>query len=326
MRYAKLCTLVLQHDYFKDTEIKRLSVEPTTQTKFFMRNLNLIHRGLDNGFTLGCLEKDKKKLRTLRKGEKLTFLVTTTDGYFDNFTNYPVRKMNEISYLTTKNGTSLSKKETVSIEDRMVCFPNKFVYNFSDFNDNKTVLIKNNNVEVVSELPKQARTPINLANEEEGRFSIHEGESEVQVFYTLQHIPRGLIAVIDIFIEDLLSEEERQYAVFFESRKVIWAYYFVNYKDNVVYEKLSIEPLRKGDKVPFSTPEIVTIHTGQSAIKIVSEKPIKVQENAENRFQLKALKKNTQERTTLQLPIPSFKEIVVDKESRQLIAKMFLKI
>ena len=51
-----------------------------------------------------------------------------------------------------------------------------------------------------------------------------------------------------------------------------------------------------------------------------------IQENLPFRFQLKALKQNTQERITVQLPNPTYKNLTVDKTSKAVFAQIFMKI
>lgn len=332
LRYKTLCSLAVSHDYFKGGDIKRLFIEPTLETRLWLRNNRLIYRQKPNGFLLGYLNKDSSRFVSNKfNKEKLSFVISTTDNYFDTYSSYKFRRMNEIIYLSNQNeGISLSKNDTVSNEDKIPCFPPRFIYNISDNflekDDNKPVVIRDYNMNDVWEATNNQRLTINLAGNENGIYHIQLGKKNIESFYLLPKVPRGIIGVVDLYVKDIPIEDEIKYEVRFGAKEAIWRYYFVQYKASSVYERIKIEPVKKGLKVPFSSPKEVIIHSGQKAIMIESKRPIVVQENAPYRFQLKAFKKNTQERITVQLPNPSYKEITVDRATNVISAQIFMKI
>ncbi|MGB1121341.1 MAG: hypothetical protein ACPG3Z_05045, partial [Saprospiraceae bacterium] len=63
LRYKTLCSLAVSHDYFKDKEAKRLMIEPTLETKMWLRNNRLIYRPKGTGFTIGYLERDGGRIQ-----------------------------------------------------------------------------------------------------------------------------------------------------------------------------------------------------------------------------------------------------------------------
>lgn len=332
LRYKTLCSLAVSHDYFKNGDIKRLSIEPTLETKLWLRNNRLVYRPKANGFVLGYLNKDSSRIiKQNFKKEKISFVISSTDAYFDTYSSFDFRKMNEILYLSNQNeGNQLSKQTTVSNEDKMVCFPPRFIYNISDNflekNDNTSVLIKDYNMNDVWEAKHTQRLDVNLAGNDNGIFHLKAGDQNIQSFYLLPKVPRGIIGIVDLYVKDIPVEEEVQYKVKFGAKAAIWRYYFVKYKASSVYERVKIEPVKKDLKVPFTSPKEVIIHSGQKAIMIESKEPIIVQENTPYRFQLKAFKKNTQERISIQLPNPSYKEITVDRATNAVSAPIYMKI
>jgi|GEM_PF-2446249 hypothetical protein len=329
LRYNTLCSVQVSHDYFKDGELKGMSIEPTLETKIWLRNNRFIYRPTKSGFVIGYLAKDGGKL--FGKGidkEKMSFLISTTDNYFDTYTAYDFRKMNEIIYLCNENkGNHLSKSAVISNEDKCPCLPNSFIYNFSKINDNKATVIKDYTMSDVWESSEhQGKTQINLSAEVSGLYHVMEGKKEIQSFYMLPKSPRGLIAVVDLYVKHLPKEKETNYEIKFGAPEAVWRYYFVKYKASTIYERVKIEATKKDIDFSFSTPKQVTIHTGDEAIMIESKKPIIIKENIPFRFQLKAFKKNTQERVTIQLPNPTYKSLTVDKVSKNIFAQIFMKI
>ena len=159
-----------------------------------------------------------------------------------------------------------------------------------------------------------------------GKYQIKMGDQTIESFYLLPKVPRGAIAVVDIFLKDIPVQDEITYKVNFGAKAAIWRYYFVKYKSSSIYEKVRVESIKKGKELPFTSPQAVTIHSGQDAMMIESKEPIIVQENSPYRFQLKAFKKNTQERITVQLPNPTYREITVDKATKAVSANIFMKI
>lgn len=328
LRYITLCTLDISHDYFKGSEAKRLVIEPTFQTRMWLRNNRLIYRRVGTGFGIGYLDRDKESLqREQFDKEKLTFLISTTDTYFDVYSSHDFRKTNQIIYLNNaKQVDFLSKNEKVSNEDILSVYPPKFIYKISDTDDNKKVTINDSYRNCIWESSGQDLLNVDLSGHEPGMFSIFQDEKELESFYLLPQTPRGLVAVVDLFMKDISKDERPVYKVNFGAEEAIWKYYFVQYKSNTVYSNIRIEPLKKGEELPFTSPREVIIHSGQTAILVESEVPMLIQENSPHRFQLKAFKENTQERISIQLPTPTYRELTVDQETNKVSAKMFLKI
>jgi hypothetical protein len=328
LRYKTLCSVRISHDYFKDQEIKGMSIEPTIETKIWLRNNQLIYRATRNGFVIGYLAKNGSKLFGKNiDTQKLSFSITTTDPYFDTYTSYSFRKMNEMIYLSNENKEStLSKKSVISDDDKCTYFPNKFIYNFSNKNDNKATIIKDYSMNDVWESSGNQPLSINLSAEPLGLYHITQGKKIIDSFYMMPKAPRGIVAMIDLYAKHLPENEEVDYKVNFGAREAIWKYYFIKYKASTIYEKVKIESVKKDNSAAFSTPKIVTIYTGDEAIMIESKKPLLIKESLPFRFQLKAFKKNTQERITIQLPTPTYKDITVDRGSDIIFAQMFIKI
>ncbi len=328
LRYKTLCSLAVSHDYFKDKEAKRLMIEPTLETKMWLRNNRLIYRPKGTGFTIGYLERDGGRIQNQKfDKEKMTFLISTTDVYFDTYSSYDFRRNSQVIYLNNEGkGDFLSQKEQVSNDDIMPCFPYKFIYKISDNDDNKKVIIKDYSMNDVWETSNNQLLQVNLAGNDLGKYQIKMGDQTIESFYLLPKVPRGAIAVVDIFLKDIPVQDEITYKVNFGAKAAIWRYYFVKYKSSSIYEKVRVESIKKGKELPFTSPQAVTIHSGQDAMMIESKEPIIVQENSPYRFQLKAFKKNTQERITVQLPNPTYREITVDKATKAVSANIFMKI
>jgi len=328
LRYRTLCTLSISHDYFKDNEPKRLVIEPTFLTKMWLRNNRLIYRRVGTGFGLGYLDRDGDSLKKQKfEKEKLTFLISTTDVYFDVYSSYNFRKTNQIVYLNNSGQVdSLSKNEKVSNEDFISLYPSKFIYKISDNDDNKKATIKDYSMDSVWESSDENFLKVNLVGQEPGKFSIYQEDREIESFYLLPKVPRGLVTVVDLFMKDISFENQVSYKVNFGAEEAIWRYYFVQYKSNSVYMNMRVESLKKGEELPFTAPREVVIHSGQTAMLVESQVPILVQENSPHRFQLKAFKENTQERISIQLPTPTYRELTVDQETKQVVANVFMKI
>lgn len=328
LRYKTLCSLAISHDYFKDKEAKRLFIEPTLETKMWLRNNRLVYRQKGTGFIIGYLEQDGSHIEKRKfEKEKLTFIISTSDVYFDTYSSYEFRRNNQIIYLSNeKKAGFLSRKGQVSDDDIMACFPYKFIYKISDNDDNKKVVIKDYNGNDVWETSNNQSLQVNLGGRDLGKYHIQMGTEIIEFFYLLPNVPRGIIAVTDIFMRNIPIEDEIIYKVNFGAKEAIWRYYFVKYKSSSVYERVKIESVKKGESVSFTSPKEVIIHSGQEAIMIESKKPIIVQENSPYRFQLKSFKQNTKERVTIQLPNPSYKDLTVDKTTKLISANIFMKI
>ena len=328
LRYKTLCTLDISHDYFKENEAKRLIIEPTFQTKMWLKNNRLIYRRVGTGFGIGYLYRNEEHFQSQQfDKEKLTFLISTTDVYFDVYSSHDFREANQIIYLNNaKQVDSLSRNEKVSNEDILSWYPPKFIYKISESDDNKKVTIKDYSKDSIWESLGQDFLKVDLSGQDLGMFSIYQEEKELESFYLLPKVPRGLVAVVDLFMKDISIEEKPVYKVNFGAEKAIWKYYFVQYKSNSVYSNMRIEPLKKGEELLFTSPREVVIHSGQTAMLVESEVPMLVQENSPHRFQLKAFKENTQERISIQLPTPTYRELTVDQETKKVAANMFLKI
>ena len=274
LRYNTLCSVQVSHDYFKDGEIKGMSIEPTLETKMWLRNNRFVYRPTANGFVIGYLKKDGGKLfgKNIDK-EKLTFLITTTDNYFDTYTAYDFRKMNEIIYLSNENkNNQLSQDALISDKDKFPCLPSNFIYNFSKINDNKTTVIKDYNMTDVWKSSDHSKgLMVNLSAEAPGFYHAMEGKKKVQSFYMLPKSPRGLVAVLDLYAKNLPQGEETNYEIKFGAKSAIWRYYFVKYKESTVYERVKIEAMKKDTKILFSSPTKVVIQTGDEAIMIESK-------------------------------------------------------
>ncbi len=326
LRYDTLCQVVFRHEYFKESEAKGISITPTVETSLWLRNNRIIYKPQNNGFMLGFLSKDAAQL-TKKSQNKLSFLVTSTDPYFDTFTAYGLRKSNEIIYLTnTFERLELSKTTKITEADKIVCFPEAFIYKFSNFNDNKTITIKDNNSTTVWEAPQAEQISVRLNGQTPGIYHLMEGKKVIETFYLLPKMSKGLVAVVELFLGNINNPMTVPYQVNFSARSVIWQYYFVKYKESTIYEKMEIEMTKKGEEILFVPPQEVIIHTGQKAIMIASKAPIEIREYMNHRLQLKAFKQNTKERILIQLPNPTHKNITAEKGLEGLIAKMFLKI
>ncbi|MFK7970952.1 MAG: hypothetical protein AB8F95_11320 [Bacteroidia bacterium] len=180
---------------------------------------------------------------------------------------------------------------------------------------------------------KQEHFVLNLESLDEGQYTIKVDGKEVKTFCVLHDMARPPLALVNIFIKDLLAHQDAAnsvgptYEVSFDNRATFWRYYFISESSNLTINNVSVNEKvmdSNGDKKKFSIAPIdeelaKTVFRGKTPILLVSEETIMLKEDQEHTFEYTVEATKVQDQSSLNfggvLPQASPDRIRIDEKS-----------
>jgi hypothetical protein len=301
-----LLTVQITHDYYRNTYCRDIKMRPSSVTAVLLKKWGIILKQVGESYVLLCdtlVEKNTKVQAFIPASPvSMTFVLYTTDTYFDNITDLPLDPADQVFYFSNHSANAggnmllLHEGRKAAASDKIALRPLMFTHAVppAAVETTVTVVDRKNNSVLSQTLPSStAACFIDLTAAGEGEYTVKVDDRPVLQFYALGTERGRVLGVIEIFIDDEVEEHFRlldtggapvnpRYGIRFGSRATTWVYlvqgnYPSRYKDMII----------TGANTSFTGPKKITLSNGDKAVAFYSEDPIPLAERPLHYFQLK---------------------------------------
>ena len=321
--YRRLMQVEIRHGFYNATggRCNDFKICPTAATASLLRSFGLLFRSEGAAFFVAGDHNRAEQLRRYVQASKaesgmlprLTFLLSTENPCFVNFTEMPVRYSASVGCYYFSNGSVQrgSGGELVLNPD----FPSELprVRTGSQFDvrviaeSTRCVTLQDVGGKVVGQQDvigdeRPQNLFVSFSSLPEGAYTVGECTSKCndcspanitprrKVVYTLA--AQQPFCMIDLFLsEPTGSDDPALYLLQFQPRETIWNYYVVSNGAPLQDLKIIQEPAPGASGTPatvsFRGPESVSLANGQTASRFVSESPIPLLARSTYNFQLR---------------------------------------
>lgn len=321
-QYRPLIDLTVKHEFLDGGNLKRLKIEPDTNTANALRSLGLLFKSTDSGFKIFSDEVASSsllfKLEQLERLE-LGFWLSYGTPYFRNITEGASLDLNEIFYFSTPSTkTCFLHNDTYASAGDII----KIVNSLEELDNDVEI-------ETLSGEPLSNLNPMN------GVLKIKKkGKEEIIAIPPRRGLkyPTAFIRItwdkkqIQELVTELKSGETptENYVIQFQNRKAVWKYIFMSrYAENV--DKLKIKSV--SDKINFSGPNKEPEKLDRVEVSFSTKEALTISELSSYNFQLTQKSDKSGEKIVVKrLPVPRVDSIIKDNSSNQLLACIYVNL
>ncbi|UII30606.1 hypothetical protein LVD17_20140 [Fulvivirga ulvae] len=300
-QYRPFAELKVKHNYYAKNLNRDVRFVPTTQCLQLAQHMGILIKNSESGISLSYdVSNSDGLLHYLLNNEDIefSFLLTTTNSSFVNFTDMATESVGNVFYFNTlqarkvkDNNYLLHKGEYVSKEDRVPVRKGDFYYTLETKDKEAHLELKDEEGRTVAEqkVSGLSKYLFQLSRLPQGRYSVHEnGKEKMSFAYVNQNLMRqSCIAMVTVGLtgkdkKELITVLERgellpskAYTLHFESRSTYWKYFIVS-KYKLPLDKSSIHA--EGQDVSFKGPDKVKLPNGDTAYLFEASTPLPLNE------------------------------------------------
>ncbi|MFN7911624.1 MAG: hypothetical protein ACK5QC_07340 [Bacteroidota bacterium] len=253
--YSLLFSVTISHNYFENSLIPYLVIEPGATTKKTLANYNLAFKQTDTGFNVfydTLIYNTSQSFGFLL--QKLTFVFSTSEANFFNYTDISNFNKNTCLYFSNANhGSSkktsaptLSANQFVTEKDVFQLIPSTLN---SPISKDNSVTVTNTSHTIIK--PNTVTATNAIYTNLNGIYVISNAKEKTKYLADTSLFKSKPMAVIDLFLNEQTVSEAYQifnenkitpknFLLHFNSNFVKWRYYIVN-KTNTKVNNLFIE-------------------------------------------------------------------------------------
>ncbi len=239
--YKALFSIECWHSYFADGVCRTLTLQPTRDAATICTRHHLRFRPSPGGGALYYDESSTNLQRLRSEGSPLTFALTSTDPYFDIYTdgvgvsdaapNGTVRYFSNrdlhVADVRGRQCSLLHPPERPLAQPPLQVRPSRFTHRFAAPVRGVSVQVLNASGDVAW----QSRTPdvdvsdhpIDLRDQRGGHYRLVIAGQPAGDFYLTDEPTVSLWGIVEVFLENI--EQLPRYAISFGSRATVWRYY-----------------------------------------------------------------------------------------------------
>jgi hypothetical protein len=332
--YSLLCSLLINHAYFSDALCDDLSLVPDAATRQLMDDLHIVFRQTDEGWNLYYdTEYYQPAMLSSFAGQKLSFVLNSSDTCFLNYTLLPsftnanalyFTNANKSKSKTTTSSLSLTAARYAGSKEIVTLYPSTLTCAVSG-NQNKvglTDLFKN------KINPSFTDTTSVVFNQLNGAYLLTNDRGSTPVYASDSAYQSKPLAIVEfyLYMQDnayTLFDEgtiaPKNFVISFDSRSAKWRYYVIN-KTNLKVDNLSIASI--DNKIMFVDDGSVIMQNLPASV-LISKAVIKMQQYPDRQFNL-SLKSNNKSSTFNNIVLPSAESLRTENKTNFIDAYIYI--
>ncbi|MBL6445830.1 hypothetical protein JMN32_05900 [Fulvivirga sp. 29W222] len=295
-QYRPFAELKVKHNYYVKNLNRDVRFVPTTQSARLAEAMGVLIKNSENGISLSYdVVNSDGLLHYLLNNEDIefSFILTTTNSSFVNFTDMATESVGTIFYFNTLNARKikddnylLHKAEHVSKDDRLPIKKGDFYYNIESSKEAHLELKDEEGRTVIDQkVTGLSKYLFQMGRLKQGCYTVCEnGKEKMRFAYVTQKLMRQTgIAMVTVSLKGKEKKEliatlekgevlpSKEFTLHFDSRSTYWKYFIVS-KYKLPLEKSSIHS--EGQDIPFKGPDKVKLPNGDTAYLFEASTPL----------------------------------------------------